>query len=209
MMNSERVEAAFRKQAAAVEGSWPLQPSSEPTPAPRPYRSSATEEPWLAPEPAARPRPADSLTGMAAELSARLTPPEVAAPAARGEPAPRPGIAPVVPPPEPVAPPQTDHNLAEMAQQLEAALRRTPVPESRTPVTDALATPPVANPPAKAAPLREFKPRLEPKFEPKRETKVEPPVEPKPEPAAAPAKKAFDNLEEEMASLLGRPPGKT
>jgi flagellar protein FliO/FliZ len=205
------------RQTPSVESSWPLQPLSEPTPspAPRPYRSSATEEPWLAPEPAARPRPADSLTGLAAELSARLTPPEAAAPAARSEPAPRPSVAPVVPPPpEPAAPPQTDHNLAEMAQQLEAALRRAPLPESRPPVTDPLAAP-AANPPAKAAPLRDFKPRLEPKFEPKREakieTKVEPPVEPKAEPKLEPAaaKKAYDNLEEEMASLLGRPPGKT
>jgi len=205
------------RQTPTVESSWPLQPLSEPMPAQRPYRSSATEEPWLAGEPAARPRPADSLTGLAAELSARLTPPEVAAPAARSEPAPRPSVAPVVPPPpEPAAPPQTDHNLAEMAQQLEAALRRAPMPESRPPVTDPLAAP-AANPPAKAAPLRDFKPRVEPKFEPKREakieSKVEPPLEaktePKLEPAAAPAKKAFDNLEEEMASLLGRPPGKT
>jgi hypothetical protein len=182
------------RPAAAVEGSWPLQPLSEPTPAPRPSRASATEEPWLAPEPAARPRPADSLTGMAAELSARLTPPEVAAPAARGEPA--------RPPAEPATPAQTDHNLAEMAQQLEAALRRTPLPESRPPVTD-----PLAAPAAKAAPVRDFKPRVEPKVESKVDIKAEPPVATKPEPAAA--KKAFDSLEEEMASLLGRPPGKT
>jgi hypothetical protein len=207
------------RQMPGVESSWPLQPLSEPTPvaAPRPFRSAALEEPWLAPEPVARPRPADSLTGLAAELSARLTPPEGAAPAARSEPAPRPSVAPVVPPlpPEPVAPPQTDHNLAEMAQQLEAALRRTPMPESRPPVTD-----PLAAPAAKPAPVREFKlvepkfePKHEPKIEPKIESKVEPAVEAKPEPklepAATPAKKAFDNLEEEMASLLGRPPGKS
>ena len=88
------------RQGPTVESSWPLQPLSEPTPipAPRPSRSSATEEPWLPPEPAARPRPADSLTGLAAELSTRLTPPEVAPPAARSEPAPRPSVAPVVPP---------------------------------------------------------------------------------------------------------------
>jgi hypothetical protein len=102
---------------------------------------------------------------------------------------------------------QSDHNLAEMAQQLEAALRRAPLPESRPPVTD-----PLAAPAAKAAPVRDFKPRVEPKVEPKIDSKAEPPVAPKPEskpePAAA-AKKAFDSLEEEMASLLGRPPGKT
>ena len=81
----------------------------------RPYRSSATEEPWLAPEPGARARPADSLTGLAAELSTRLNPPD----------APHP---PPVPNPGPCAgrvprgrPAQADHNLAEMAHQLEAA----------------------------------------------------------------------------------------
>jgi flagellar biogenesis protein FliO len=203
------------RQTQVVESSWPLQPSNEPAPipAPRPYRSSATEEPWLAPEPGARPRPNESLTGLAAELSTRLSPPEpTASPIARSEP--RPAVAPVVPspvlPPEPAAPAQTDHNLAEMAQQLEAALRRAPLPESRPPVTD-----PLAASLAKPSPLRDFKPRVEPKFDPtpKNESKVEPPVntksEPKFEPAATPAKAPLDNLEEEMASLLGRPPGKT
>jgi flagellar protein FliO/FliZ len=202
------------RQTPNGDGSWPLQPLSEPTPVPappRPSRSSATEEPWLPPEPGARARPADSLTGLAAELSTRLNPPEVAAPTPRSEPAPRPSFAPVVPPPppaEPATPPQTDHNLAEMAQQLEAALRRAPMPESRPPVTD-----PLAAAPAKAAPARDYKPRFEPKFElnrePKLEPKFEPSVEQKPEPKPAPGKAAFDNLEEEMASLLGRPPGKT
>lgn len=204
-----RVAEPAPRQTPNVESSWPLQPLSEPTPipAPRPYRSTATEEPWLAPEPGARPRPADSLTGLAAELSTRLNPPEVVA---RSEP--RPSAAPVVPPapPEPATPAQTDHNLAEMAQQLEAALRRAPMPESRPPVTD-----PLAASVAKATPARDYKPRIEPKFEPKIEpkieTKVELPVEQKAEPKLepTPAKAAFDNLEEEMASLLGRPPGKT
>ena len=195
------------RASPSVEGSWPLQPLSEPAPipAPRPSRASATEEPWLAPEPpAVRPRPADSLSGLAAELSTRLTPPETPA---RSEPAPHPSVAPVVPPPaEPPAPPQTDHNLAEMAQQLEAALRRTPIPESRPPVTD-----PLVAPPAKPAPARDLKPRIEPKFEPLREAKIEPPADIKVEPKLAPppAKAPLDNLEEEMANLLGRPSGRT
>jgi len=198
------------RQYSNGESTSPLQPVGEPPP--RPSRSSATEEPWLPPEPGVRPRPADSLTGLAAELSTRLNPPEVAAPAPRSEPAPRPSAAPVVPPPPPVEPaaaPQTDHNLAEMAQQLEAALRRTPMPESRPPVTD-----PLAGAPAKAAPPRDFKPRLEPRFELNREPKIEPKIEPAAEPKAAKlelaaGKGAFDNLEEEMARLLGRPSGKT
>jgi hypothetical protein len=106
-----------------------------------------------------------------------------------------------------------------MAQQLEAALRRTPMPESRPPVTD-----PLAAQQAKAAPVRDFKPRIEPKFdpkfenkfepmreaknEPKIEPKVEPLVEQKAEPKPTSGKAPLDNLEEEMASLLGRQPGK-
>src|SRR5512134_175960 len=42
-------EAAAR-QTPTTENGWPLQPATEPAPASRPYRSSATEEPWLAPE---------------------------------------------------------------------------------------------------------------------------------------------------------------
>ena len=214
-------EPAIR-QTPNGENSWPLQPSNEPAQIapPRPSRSAATEEPWLAPEPGARPRPADSsLTGLAAELSSRLSLPEAAA---RGEPAPRPNVAPLAPPdPEPAKPSHGDQNLADMAQQLEAALRRTPMPESRPPVTDPL----VAS--AKPAPAREFRSRIEPKFEPvrenksetkaesKTESKTETKSEPKRETAVepkvelAPSKAPFDNLEEEMANLLGRPPGKT
>jgi hypothetical protein len=50
-------------------------------------------------------------------------------------------------------------------------------------------------------------PKLEPKFEPKAEQKPAP--EAKPEPSLAPDKTLYDNLEEEMASLLGRPSGKS
>jgi flagellar protein FliO/FliZ len=81
-------------------------------------------------------------------------------------------------PPPPPPPPQSsaDQNLAEMAQRLEAALRR--------PASDTVA-PPVApeTPPGRA-------PRNEPSMAP---------------PVAAPAKSGFENLEDEMASLLGRP----
>ncbi len=217
-----RVETPSRTSAnAAVENSWPLQPIGEPASVapPRPYRSPATEEPWHTPEPGARPRPADSLTGLAAELSTRLNPPETVAPPPRIEPAARASAA---PPPPSVPEPQTDHNLAEMAQQLEAALRRPP--ENRPPVTDPLA----ANA-APRTPPRDYKLRVDPRFEPKFDAKPEPKfdakpearpeprVEPKfdpkfesrPEPPPTPGKDLYDNLEEEMASLLGRPPGKT
>jgi flagellar protein FliO/FliZ len=233
-----RAEPATRGSASTTaEMSWPLQPNNEPAPAlpPRSYRASPTEEPWHAPEPGARPRPADSLTGLAAELSTRLNPPEQAAQTPRIDAAPRMSAA-----PEPAAEPQSDHNLAEMAQQLEAALRRPP--ENRPPVTDPLAATANASQrnyklridprlepkfeapkPDKAEPRLE--PRLEPRSEPKFESKFEPKSEPrfdakfdaKPEPrldspapaTAMPSKDAYDNLEEEMASLLGRPTGKT
>lgn len=97
-------------------------------------------------------------------------------------PAPPPIPVPVASPPPPPAPASAtasaDQNLAEMAQRLEAALRR---------------------PPGEARPADE--PRV-----------GAPPVAPEtPRPAAAPAasappqKSGFENLEDEMASLLGRP----
>jgi hypothetical protein len=50
---------------------------------------------------------------------------------------------------------------------------------------------------------------VEPKFEARPEPKFDVKVEPRAEPAATPGKYLYENLEEEMASLLGRPPGKT
>src|SRR6476659_2786874 len=145
------------RPSPAVENGWPLQPVGEPAPAhpPRSYRPAATDEPWIAPEPTARPRPAD-ITGIANELSNRLNNPDTP-PVVRNEP-----------------------------------------------------------PPRSPAPLRDHKPRVEPKFEPKAEPKFEPRSEPKfdsklepREPAPTPGKNLYENLEEEMASLLGRPPGKS
>jgi len=224
-------------RAPGLESAWPLQPLGEPTPVapPRPYRSPAIEEPWHAPEPGARARPADSLTGqsltgLAAELSTRLNPTELGSPpprsefqaprsepaprieparsepALRNEPAPRVSAAPPMTP-EPALPAQNDHNLAEMAQQLEAALRRTP--DNRPPVTD-----PQALAPAPRAPARDYKLRVDPKFDSKFEPKFDAKFDAKPEPRldspapATPGKNLYENLEEEMASLLGRPSGK-
>jgi flagellar protein FliO/FliZ len=91
--------------------------------------------------------------------------------------APERAAAPPPPPPPPAAPPpaasSADANLAEMAQRLEAALRR-PAGSSE-PVA-----PPVAPEPSPARPARSETP-------------------------PAPQKSGFENLEDEMASLLGRP----
>lgn len=189
------------RQSPTIENGWPLQPATEPAPASRPYRPAATEEPWLAPEPGARPRPADSLTGLAAELSTRLNPPDSAVPARPEAPAR------VAPSHEPTA--QADHNLAEMAHQLEAALRRAPAPEGRPPVTDPLAAQAASGKGADMTGRPPQRPRVEPKFESKPEPKFDFKAEPRTEPAATPGKNLYENLEEEMASLLGRPPGKS
>ena len=193
-------------------GNWAtLQPTVEPTPPPlqqpmpplapvqapppRSYRLPVTDEPWVPPEPPAREpalraRPTDSLTGMAAEFSAKLSPEIEPRPAPTREPA-------AATPPPSTSPPQTDRNLAEMAQRLEAALRRPASPDSHAPVTDPLA--------AAMAPARQPEPPRAAKPEPKPEFKPEPKIETK----SAQAKNPFDSLEEEMASLLGRQSGKT
>jgi flagellar protein FliO/FliZ len=178
-----------------------------PEPPPRPVRPSFADE---ARRPARGDR-GDPLAGFAPEpLGGR---PE-SRPELRGEPMPsrvtsrnepimprppRPSEAPkappvrtperAAPPPPPPAPPSSpalspaDQNLAEMAQRLEAALRR--------PAADAgeqrAGAPPVAPEPP---PGRGPAPRNEPSTAP---------------PVAAPPKSGFENLEDEMASLLGRP----
>ena len=137
---------AMGRQAPPADNAWPLQLTNEPSqpnPPARP-RAPAAEEPWPVQEAPSRGRGNDSLTGLAAELTARLAPHESAT-APRGEP--QRAAAPPPLAPEPPAPAQSDQNLAEMAQQLEAALRRGPAAEGRPPVTDPLAV----NPPGKPA----------------------------------------------------------
>jgi hypothetical protein len=239
---------------APVDTGWPLQPIADPAPRVREENWTAPEPLPRAPEPLPRSRAGDNLAGLPADFSGRLAP-DVPHPAP--------------PRTEPRAPaPQTDPlqdaaNLAEMAQQLEAALRR-PIPvqpthepkpvelqrpgmkmridpriESRAepkiePVKFEKPAPRVAEP--KPAPRVEPKaearpePKAEPKAEPKVEAKPEPRIEPKadihversepkPAPKSEPAPEVkpdpmsrqdfYDNLEEEMASLLGRPTGKS
>ena len=89
--------------------------------------------------------------------------------------------APPVPPPAAAAPSSAEQNLAEMAQRLEAALRR--------PAGETVAPPVAPEPPAA----------------PPRVARSEPPSPPAPPVRPAPEKTSFENLEDEMASLLGRP----
>ena len=180
---------------------WPLQPEPTPAPAVRVERERprvAADEPaqWpsqpapaVAPPAAAAPpvraQRVDPLAGLAAEL-AKPAPEAPRAEPPRPKPAPAPAATPAIDP-------AAEKNLAEMAQRLEAALRQ---------------------PQAAPAPAPQPEPKAPPKPAP--ETKR---AEPKPAStvaaptaavaAAAPAGKSqLDNLEQEMANLLGRP-GKT
>ncbi len=189
---------------------FPDEPRRQPPP-PRP------------PEPRARPserpieRPSDPFAGLAADLAPRSEPaprePAPIRPAPRSEPLmPRPARpAAAEPPPLKAAPPvrapaperaqapttPADQNLAEMAQRLEAALRR-PAGEARTENKpengNGDRAPPVA---PEAAPAR-----------PSRAPTAEPAPAAESVPADAP-RAPFKNLEEEMASLLGRPKNPT
>jgi len=140
----------------------PERPEREPRPEPRlEPRPEPRAEPRAEPMPPRMPRsePLMPRAGRQAE------PPKAPLRAERAPPA---------PPAAPV-PPSADQNLAEMAQRLEAALRR--------PAGSADAPPVAPEPPAG------------------RSARAEPAAPP---PAAAP-KTSFENLEDEMASLLGRP----
>jgi flagellar protein FliO/FliZ len=194
-------------------GSWPLQPEpatvTTPSrePPPRPQREALTalaDDIATHPVPALPPLPSRSRT----------------APAPRAHPA-EPRLEPR-PAPQPVnaeAAIAADQSLAEMAQRLEAALRRPkasekpveaqtsaplvsaapvaePAPEEAAAV-EAPAVPPPAPPLPRPVRPAEAKPtRFESKSDIKLDTKSK-------------EGKLYDTLEQEMASLLGRPPGKT
>jgi hypothetical protein len=153
----------------------------EPRPEPRieapPARAPRSEPPMM-------PRNPSRL----AEPSAR-TPPPMRSPERAAAPPPIPPV-PVPPPAAPAAPiSSADQNLADMAQRLEAALRR-PAGDAAEP---RIGAPPVAPepPPSRPAPRSEAPVVAAPRQEP---------------PAPPPSQKSgFENLEDEMASLLGRP----
>jgi len=205
-------------------GTWPLQP--EPTGGPRaPRLEAALQEelarPFAPPaEPPPPPRPQrDTLAALADELSARPVTPPRRQPArpqgdephhephheARGEKSesraePRKSAPPVMPPPLTPAPAPAetaaspDQSLADMAQRLEAALRKSP-PEPRPPAAPARGGAAAAAEPAAPKPARPDQSAEA------RSAKAEA----KPAPAKEGKSALYDNLEQEMASLLGRP----
>jgi flagellar biogenesis protein FliO len=162
------------------------EPRVEPSP-PRPVPRSESPMPRTEPM---MPRPTRT-----AEPPIRTAPPRAPERTAAAVPPP----APPTPAPAPVAPVQSaDQNLADMAQRLEAALRR-PAGEARAePAEPRVGAPPVAPEPPMNRPV----PRAS-------DVQVTPPTRSEPSlapPVAAPSvKTGFENLEDEMASLLGRP----
>ena len=163
--------AAERERRSDPLAGFAAEPLGRPEREPRPERE-LRPEPRLdpRPEPRSEPMPPRMPRGEPVMPRANRQPEPPKAPPLRAE---RPAPPPPPPPPAAPLPPSADQNLAEMAQRLEAALRR--------PAGAADAPPVAPEPPAGRSPRAE--------------------------PAAPPAapKTSFENLEDEMASLLGRP----
>jgi flagellar protein FliO/FliZ len=239
-------------RAVALEDagtSWPLAPEPG-TPRPRPAAAEETLQ-WNMPAepvvqmPPSAPAPrraarqqADTLAGLAHELSHPTAHPEPSIAPQRVAPsldlhATRAAPTLDIPAGKPLAPQgQTapaesgDQNLAEMAQRLEAALRRPGAPAtpaapgaapaarpSRPPITAHPAPAASSSAPAQSpaqtpaqSPALASEPRIDSLNGAQDKDKAA-----KPEPAATPDEggAAFGSLEQEMANLLGRPSGKS
>jgi hypothetical protein len=199
-------------------GSWPLQPEANggSRPAARPDDLPGR------PQPESGPRQRDTLAALADELSTRITPPQrgrgnVEPPRQdqrqeqRQDPRPEPRLElrrPAQPAASSSPPPSVaasageaaaggDQNLADMAQRLEAALRK-PSSEAHAPANQARP----ATAPDQAA--RSDSPPPPPPRNPRgSEQRPAPPDANKPNQTKT---AIYDTLEQEMANLLGRPP---
>lgn len=200
----------------------PLEPRrADPRPVEPRHVEARHIDPRIAEPRNAEQRGADTLAGLAEELSSRQQPvretaretvresarPAPAAPEPVRVPYPQSAASTPVVTAEAHSPESNDQNLADMAQRLEAALRR--------PMAEALATdePAPVSEPAAAKPVVAAPRAAEPVRAPAPVAAVTPaPPEPKPVPRAEvkPAQSGnfYDSLEQEMASLLGRPQNK-
>jgi flagellar protein FliO/FliZ len=206
---------------------WPLQPQPETNGrAPRAVPEEPVQWTWPAhPEPqrTARAEPRlekpDSLTNLADALSARPSPPREPAVARPVTPAPASRPTPPVAAPasaekiekvektSPAA--DTDQNLADLANRLEPSLRRQNEPRAAAePPVSSKTEPVVATPTPRVTPESRITPPVPEPRVAAPEPRITPP-EQKPARTESKPKAVFDSLEEEMASLLGRPPGKT
>jgi hypothetical protein len=191
----------------AGHGSWPLQPEPAVPSVPRPARSEPPEEPAWPLQPHAE-APARTQRDTLAALADELTP-RPAAPRSRPQ---TNGRAHAVEPPRP-APVQysapdsgedMDENLAEMAHRLEAALRSKPSGKPEPRETRAPSALPRAAIPAEHTAAAEPAPPPPPP----RAARAPEPKPARSEIKSNPGKALYDSLEQEMASLLGRPTGK-
>jgi flagellar protein FliO/FliZ len=200
----------------APNGAWPLQlePHAASAPARMPRAEQRNEESWpLQPHAEVPPRaPREPLAALADELSPRPAPPPPPPPRNRPQPNARPRA--VEPQPEtrqetrpeprlPAAQPapvesaaSIDQSLADMAHKLEAALRKPKVERAET---RAAAPPPP--PPSTEAPAAPIPAAAPPRSRPSETNPVRPEAKQQPNPGKA----LYDSLEQEMASLLGRP----
>lgn len=228
-----RVDTLPRAVPLPEPGGWPAQ--AEPVLAPRVDRPRLPEEPASMPPPIPAPVPLpmppsipatmrppeprpqpqiDPLVGLAAELSRVRQetiqrppePPRIPMSAnfgnAEAQPAPlAPTVAPISPPSSPAAPPiaaTTDAQLAEMAQRLESALRRPLGPLA----------PPSQRPSASANP-KPLESKANPFSGQMPLAGANGPTNGTQQGNGAPARSIYEDLEQEMASLLGRQPGKS
>lgn len=210
-------------RADAFEHREPAMPEIPQRPARAPFPDEVRR-----PAPAAE-RHTDSIPNFAPEPMVRPEPAPRAEPTLRNEPAARPlprsermepmmprgprpaDLAPKAPPPPPRTPQRpaesplssADQNLADMAQRLEAALRRPGGGEHRHETSEPRA-PSVSPIDRGGAPSVAPEPLARPSREPSARNSS--PPSPQPDAPAESAPKApFENLEDEMASLLGRP----
>lgn len=188
----------------ASNGSWPLQPEAPVTPAPsrRPPRiEPSVEEHHASSDEAPHPQ-RDVLSPIVDDEAAHPpappvtpAPPRIRPAALRPQPVePRPAPAPSSGPS--IEPSPADQSLAEMAQRLEAALRKPKAPATQ--VSEHMDETEAAAPPPPPPPLRVTRP-AEPRPAARPEVKAKEPAK---------ESKLYDTLEQEMASLLGRPTGK-
>jgi hypothetical protein len=128
--------------------------------------------------------------------------PQMPPPPARTPPLRTPERSAAAPPPPPTPAPapapaqnisSADQNLADMAQRLEAALRRPPGDARPDAAEPRVGAPPVAPEPPPSRPA------------PRAPSEVSGPARNDAPAAPTPQKTGFENLEDEMASLLGRP----
>jgi flagellar protein FliO/FliZ len=209
------------------------EPLPRPEPAPRPQRPPPPPPPpmidepeqWTAAEPELPPPPPppppprerrphnDALSGLAEELGRVSSSPEPAPrqpPRREPRPRPQPPSAPVsVPAAEAKFTSPADQNLAEMAQRLEAALRRPNKSEEVQAPAPAPKAAPSSEEPNEPAPPPASLPASRAAVPTEPPTPVQNDAKPaRADAKPAPQKSLYDSLEQEMASLLGRPSGK-